>query len=67
MNKVNETKLNFFCGTPIYMSPEIVTKKEYIGGTSDIWALGVTLYQMGCLELPFKSNKMMELREQIGT
>ena len=35
------------------MSPEIVTKKEYIGGTSDIWALGVILFILLTGKMPF--------------
>ena len=27
----NDAKLSIFCGTPSYMSPEIVTKKPYVG------------------------------------
>jgi len=27
----NDTYSNFFCGTPTYMPPEIVSKKDYIG------------------------------------
>lgn len=34
-------KLKVFCGTPSYMSPEIVAGKEYSGFQSDVWALGV--------------------------
>lgn len=36
-------KLKVFCGTPSYMSPEIVAGKEYSGFQSDVWALGVVL------------------------
>jgi serine/threonine protein kinase len=39
----NEKKVKLFCGTPSYMAPEIVSKKEYSGPPADIWALGVLL------------------------
>ena len=42
-----EDKLqNFFCGTPNYMPPEIIIKKNYIGQKADLWSLGVLLYKM---------------------
>ena len=43
-----------FCGTPSYMAPEIVLKKEYYGCPADIWALGVLLYVLLCGVFPFK-------------
>jgi serine/threonine protein kinase len=48
-------RLKIFCGTPSYMSPEIVSKKEYYGGPADIWACGVLLYTLLCGTFPFKS------------
>lgn len=41
------------CGTPIFMAPEILMKKPYNAFSVDVWALGVTLYIMVTLELPF--------------
>lgn len=50
-----ECKLKLFCGTPSYMSPEIVRRLHYVGFYSDMWALGVILYVLSTGELPFKS------------
>ena len=46
--------LNLLCGTPFYMSPEIVSKKNYTGKPCDVWALGVLLYYIVCGTFPFK-------------
>lgn len=37
------------------MSPELISKKEYYGGPSDIWACGVLLYTLLNGQFPFKS------------
>ena len=46
-------KLSLFCGTPNYMSPEVVLKKEYYGAANDIWALGVLLFRICSGRFPF--------------
>lgn len=42
----SEEKLRLYCGTPSYMSPEIVEKKRYDGKAVDIWACGVLMYKL---------------------
>jgi serine/threonine protein kinase len=42
-----------FCGTPIYLSPEILIGEEY-DESIDIWALGIILYEMLFKSNPFK-------------
>lgn len=46
-------RLSLFCGTPNYMSPEVILKKEYYGGPNDIWALGVLLFRISSGRFPF--------------
>jgi len=54
---ISKDKLRVFCGTPSYMSPEIVSKKEYWGPAADIWACGVILFVMLTGNLPFKATE----------
>jgi len=58
-------RLKIFCGTPSYMSPEIVRKQEYLGQPSDIWSLGIVLYSLLCGVFPFKGNTDRELFDRI--
>lgn len=58
--------LNFFCGTPSYMPPEIVQKKEYLGFNADVWCLGILLYTILCGSFPFRGQNEKELYSKIS-
>lgn len=58
-------KLRLFCGTPSYMSPELVQKKEYKGGPADVWATGVVMFALCTGKFPFKSPIERELYRKI--
>lgn len=51
-------------GTPYYLSPEIIEGKPY-NYSSDIWSLGVVLYEMTTLKHPFQADSLMILASMI--
>ena len=51
-------------GTPYYMAPEIWKHQKY-GKESDIWSLGVILYEICCLQYPFPANELDELEKKV--
>jgi serine/threonine-protein kinase len=52
-------------GSPLYMSPEQLNGKKDLDARSDVWALGVVLFQLLTNELPFLANDLMGLMTQI--
>jgi NIMA (never in mitosis gene a)-related kinase len=51
-------------GTPYYLSPEIVQNKPY-SFKSDVWSLGILLYEMMALKMPFDANSLPMLSLKI--
>jgi NIMA (never in mitosis gene a)-related kinase len=58
-------KMKTVVGTPYYMSPEICESRDYSFKT-DIWSLGVILYEMCELRLPFEGNSLPVLALKIS-
>ncbi len=62
----NKTKTGIVLGTPMYMSPEQLNA-EQITGLSDLFSLGVTLYELLVGEVPFKATNIATLMTKITT
>jgi serine/threonine-protein kinase len=60
------TKTGIVLGTPSYMSPEQLEGKN-VTGASDLFSLGVTLYQLLTGQLPFQSDSMTGLMYKIAS
>jgi serine/threonine protein kinase/mono/diheme cytochrome c family protein len=60
------TMKGMLVGTPIYMSPEQANGEvSAIGPRSDIYSLGVTLYEMCAGEAPFESDNVYDIIARI--
>ncbi len=53
------------CGSPLYMAPEILNHHKY-NIKSDLWSVGVILYEMVMKEHPFKALNITELTNVIN-
>jgi eukaryotic-like serine/threonine-protein kinase len=51
----SRTHTNMMIGTPAYMAPELFRKKKADERT-DIWAVGITFYELLCYQRPFTGD-----------
>ncbi len=61
----NKTRTGIVMGTPSYMSPEQLTAMA-LDGRSDLYSLGIMLFQLLAGVLPFKADSMAELMSKIA-
>jgi len=55
------TRTSSIMGSPLYMSPEQMRSSKNVDARSDIWALGVILYELLTGRVPFEAEAIPEL------
>ncbi|XP_022874114.1 CBL-interacting protein kinase 2-like [Olea europaea var. sylvestris] len=65
-SKRQDGLLHTTCGTPAYVSPEVINRRGYDGAKADIWSCGVILYVLLAGYLPFHDSNLMEMYRKIS-
>lgn len=60
----SDNMIETLCGTPLYMAPEIMKKQKYTT-KSDLWSVGVILYQMLFGKRPYDAHNILDLLHNI--
>jgi eukaryotic-like serine/threonine-protein kinase len=58
---------NGLLGSPAYMSPEQIRRPKDVSASSDLWALGVILYELLTNQIPFHATNLGALLTAIAT
>ncbi|WP_437594651.1 protein kinase domain-containing protein [Sorangium sp. So ce1000] len=61
------TASEMMLGSPCYMSPEQVRCSKHVDARTDIWSIGVVLYQLLTARFPFEPSKISALFVAIAT
>jgi serine/threonine protein kinase len=55
------TKTSATLGSPLYLSPELLGRARHVDVRTDVWSLGVTLYELVTGRLPFVASTIYEI------
>ena len=58
---VSMTRTNAVLGSPAYMSPEQMQASKHVDARTDIWSLGVILFELLSGRIPFEGEAVTEL------
>lgn len=58
-------RMETFCGTTGYASPEMLAGKKYLGVETDLWSMGIILYILLCGGLPFDDDDERVMKDLI--
>jgi CHASE2 domain-containing sensor protein len=64
LTDTSRTKTGIILGTPSYMSPEQLSASA-VTGSSDLYSLGITMYQLLTGTTPFRSDSIPKLMDKI--
>ncbi len=64
---VSVTQTATVMGSPLYMSPEQMRSAKDLDGRTDIWALGVVIFQLLTNTLPFSGQTLPEVAIKVST
>ncbi|UQA56825.1 serine/threonine-protein kinase [Polyangium aurulentum] len=67
VSEIEVTRTNAVLGSPQYMAPEQMHSARDVDARSDIWSLGVILYQLLTHALPFRGRSFTEVVASVLT
>jgi len=63
---VTITKTSTLVGSPTYMSPEQIQSPRNVDGRTDIWAIGIVLYELLAGKTPFDGDSTLEICSKVA-
>jgi serine/threonine-protein kinase ULK/ATG1 len=60
----NNELVNTFCGSPLYMAPDVLKHNKY-SYNSDIWSMGVILYELITKRHPYYETQAVDLMNRV--